>query len=52
VTRAGCWFAACRYKVKLGHGDYIDQQYLVPARMIKRATEKEVELGRMWGEIV
>ena len=22
------WYAACRYKVKLSHGDYVDQQHL------------------------
>ena len=46
------WYAACRYKVKLRHGDYADQQHLVPARVIKRATDRDVELGRMRGEIV
>ena len=46
------WYAACRYKVKLGHGHFVDQEHLVPARVIKRASGQEVELGRMRGEIV
>jgi len=38
--------------VKLGHGHFVDQEHLVPARVIKRATDQDVELGRMRGEIV
>lgn len=51
MTETG-WFGACRYKVKLGHAHHIDQEHLVPARMIRRASDKEVEVGRMRGEIV
>lgn len=46
------WFAACRYKVKLGHSHYVDQEHLIPARMLRPADGREVELGRMRGEIV
>lgn len=46
------WFAACRYRVKLEYSHYVDQEHLVPARMLRLATDKEVDLGRMRGEIV
>ena len=42
----------CRYKVKLGHSHFVDQEHLIPARMLRVADEKAVELGRMRGEIV
>jgi len=46
------WYAACCYRVKLGQGHFVDQEHLVPARVVKRASGQELELGRMRGEIV
>jgi hypothetical protein len=45
------WYGACRYKVKLAHAQFVDQDHLVPARMIRAADDREVEVGRMRGEI-
>ncbi len=45
------WYGACRYKVKLAHGQYVDQEQMVPARMIRAADDREVQVGRMRGEI-
>ena len=45
------WYGACRYKVKLAHALFVDQEHLVPARMIRAASDREVEAGRMRGEI-
>lgn len=45
------WLGACRYQVKLGAGDFLHQEHLVPARMLRKASWTEIRQGHMRGEI-
>lgn len=45
------WFGHCRYRVKIRHGDYLDQAHLVPVRMMRPVTEFEVQQAVMRGEL-
>lgn len=51
VSSTAGWMGACRYRVKLGAANYVPQEHLVPARMIKKADWTEIRQGQMRGEI-
>ncbi|WP_037363046.1 hypothetical protein [Nakamurella lactea] len=45
------WFGACRYRVKLAYGQYIEQNHLVPAWALRLATDFDLAQARMRGEL-
>lgn len=45
------WLGAVRYRVKIQHGDYLHQEHLVPARMLRQASWTDIRQGQMRGEI-
>lgn len=45
------WFGACRYRVKVGYGNYVEQSHLVPGWALKRASNRDLLQARMRGEL-
>ncbi|ACV79078.1 hypothetical protein [Nakamurella multipartita] len=45
------WLGAVRYQVKLQYGDFLHQEHLVPARMLRKASWTDVRQGQLRGEI-
>lgn len=45
------WFGACRYRVKVGYGNYVEQNHLVPGWALKRASDRDLLQARMRGEL-
>lgn len=51
VSSNAGWMGACRYQVRISAANYVPQQHLVPARMLKKADWTEIRQGQMRGEI-
>ncbi|MDQ2740068.1 MAG: hypothetical protein M3Y35_15915, partial [Actinomycetota bacterium] len=50
LTETG-WFGACRYRVKLTHGQYIAQSHLVPAWVLRQANDSDLAQAKMRGDL-